>query len=446
MVRNDWEELSDVSRQMDEFEVEPDFYIDMAPDAIFVPELDGVDKQNQLDTKSIFDFEQEARPILQVLVGKSLDQAQVEVTEEWEYEQLAKHKAQYKQLRESELVETQRMEAANTRKNEEQDRRVLQQRTANQMTEMAQKQVLSRVFVKDYLKFFKRDNMQVLVDTGSLRSQKALSMHMDLLPKIAGQAEYEIIKKDQNIDGMNDVLHATASKIARNHKSSIMREIKRQEEAALQRKKEERDRIEATKLRKERRNALREAYGLRKLTDTLLNSVINTCQKTEYTPALTVYDVREYHPVRENGCSVIGGFVGELLIVFTALYDYMLSNPSTAEFRFTTESIEKFLVDWMKECDFPEGTCVIKLKEALNYSVSDDQGGVDVVATSTQLATALKNPQSHQGFGLNFMLKNKKDVLINDNAILEIFSAISRVDLQETKEEKAMPEEGVENH
>jgi hypothetical protein len=30
-----------------------------------------------------------------------------------------KHKAQYKQLRESELVETQRMEAANTRKNEE---------------------------------------------------------------------------------------------------------------------------------------------------------------------------------------------------------------------------------------------------------------------------------------------------------------------------------------
>jgi hypothetical protein len=51
------------------------------------------------------------------------------------------------------------MEAANTRKNEEQDRRVLQQRTANQMTEMAQKQVLSRVFVKDFLKFFKRDNM-----------------------------------------------------------------------------------------------------------------------------------------------------------------------------------------------------------------------------------------------------------------------------------------------
>lgn len=62
--RNDWEELSDVSRQMDEFDVEPDFYIDMAPDAIFIPDMDGVDKQNHVDTKSIFDFETEARPIL----------------------------------------------------------------------------------------------------------------------------------------------------------------------------------------------------------------------------------------------------------------------------------------------------------------------------------------------------------------------------------------------
>ncbi len=60
---------------MDEFDVEPDYYIDLAPDAIFIPELDGVDKQNYVDTKSIFDFESEARPILQVLIGKAIDQA-----------------------------------------------------------------------------------------------------------------------------------------------------------------------------------------------------------------------------------------------------------------------------------------------------------------------------------------------------------------------------------
>jgi hypothetical protein len=76
-----------------------------------------------------------------------------------------------------------------------------------------------------------------------------------------------------------------------------------------------------------------------------------------------VYDIREYHPTRENGIFVMGGFVGELLIVFTALYDYILSNPSNSDFKFTSDGIEKFLVDWMKEFDFPEGTCVIKMKE-----------------------------------------------------------------------------------
>jgi hypothetical protein len=44
-VGQDWETLSDYEQQVDQFAVEPDFFVDMAPDAIFVPELDGVDKQ-----------------------------------------------------------------------------------------------------------------------------------------------------------------------------------------------------------------------------------------------------------------------------------------------------------------------------------------------------------------------------------------------------------------
>ena len=190
------------------------------------------------------------------------------------------------------------------------------------------------MFVKDFMRFFKRDNLQILVDLGTLRPHQELSMGMDLLPRLTGQAEYEIIKKDQTIDGINDILHTTTTKIARAHKASIMREIKRQEEAELQMQKEKRDRIEATKLRKERRYALREAYGLKKLTNNFIGQVVGPCQKIEYTPAVTVYDIREYHPTRENGVSVFGGFIGELLLVFTALYDFMLSNPANQEYKF----------------------------------------------------------------------------------------------------------------
>lgn len=61
---------------------------------------------------------------------------------------------------------------------------------------MAQKQVLARVYVKDFMRFFKRDNLQVLVDLGTLRPYQELSMGVDLIPRLIGQAEYEIIKKD----------------------------------------------------------------------------------------------------------------------------------------------------------------------------------------------------------------------------------------------------------
>ncbi len=74
----------------------------------------------------------------------------------------------------------------------------------------------------------------------------------------------------------------------------------------------------------------------------------------------------------------MGGFIGELLIVFTALYDFILANPASAEFKFTSDAIEKFLVDWMKECDFPEGSCVIKMKEDIQMRVSDSDGNIDV--------------------------------------------------------------------
>ncbi len=100
----------------------------------------------------------------------------------------------------------------------------------------------------------------------------------------------------------------------------------------------------------------------------------------------------------------------------------------------------------MKEADFPEGTCVIKMKEELNFRVSDPDGNLDHTMTAMQIATALKNPATHQSFGLNFLLKHKKDVLLNDNAIIEIFSAITKASLIENKPEKAYPPEGVDNY
>jgi hypothetical protein len=76
-----------------------------------------------------------------------------------------------------------------------------------------------------------------------------------------------------------------------------------------------------------------------------------------------IYDIREYHPQSPVGICVIGGFVGELLMTLNALNDSILSNPNLSDFRLNSDQIERFVEDWMRSGEFPEGTCVIKITQ-----------------------------------------------------------------------------------
>jgi len=58
-------------------------------------------------------------------VGKSIEHARIEIIEQYEMESLAKHKAKFLQMKEAELMQTQRLENGRIRKNDEIDRRNL---------------------------------------------------------------------------------------------------------------------------------------------------------------------------------------------------------------------------------------------------------------------------------------------------------------------------------
>lgn len=96
--------------------MEPDYFIDREPYAEFIPRIEGIDKAINLSSTDLFDFNLEASPILQVLCGRALEQGLIEVKEEHEFDSFKKHNRKFKQLRESELLETQRLEAIALRK------------------------------------------------------------------------------------------------------------------------------------------------------------------------------------------------------------------------------------------------------------------------------------------------------------------------------------------
>lgn len=70
----------------------------LQPSARYIPDEEGQEKEIQVgnDDPDLFDFNLEVEPILQVLVGKCLEQARIEVIETHENQVLSAHNAKYK--------------------------------------------------------------------------------------------------------------------------------------------------------------------------------------------------------------------------------------------------------------------------------------------------------------------------------------------------------------
>eukprot|EP00831_Metopus_contortus_P054703 TRINITY_DN4607_c0_g1_i11.p3 TRINITY_DN4607_c0_g1~~TRINITY_DN4607_c0_g1_i11.p3 ORF type:complete len:131 (-),score=24.54 TRINITY_DN4607_c0_g1_i11:6-398(-) len=65
----------------------------------YLPQKKGVDVSTQIWDYDLFDYDREVEPILSVLVGKTLEQARLEVDEDAEIEAIRKYKSEYAERR-----------------------------------------------------------------------------------------------------------------------------------------------------------------------------------------------------------------------------------------------------------------------------------------------------------------------------------------------------------
>ncbi|XP_063723385.1 radial spoke head protein 3 homolog B-like isoform X2 [Symsagittifera roscoffensis] len=144
------EELSDRVEESD-IAVQTDAFLDRPPTPLFIPAKTGMDVETQIEEGDLFDFDVEVGPILEVLVGKTLEQSLLEVMEEEELANLRQQQRSFEQLRNAELVEQQRLEEQERRHSEEKLRRLNQQREVlNKEKETADK-LAARAFAQSYL-------------------------------------------------------------------------------------------------------------------------------------------------------------------------------------------------------------------------------------------------------------------------------------------------------
>ncbi|XP_024143422.1 radial spoke head protein 3 homolog B [Oryzias melastigma] len=144
------EELSDIP-VVKEIECQTDAFLDRPETPIFIPAKTGKDAETQIDEGDLFDFEEEVRPILEILVGKTLEQSLLEVMEEEELAALMAQQRAFLERRNNQLPEVHRLQEQERRRREERERRMAEQKRALQEEKEVVEKIAARALTQQQL-------------------------------------------------------------------------------------------------------------------------------------------------------------------------------------------------------------------------------------------------------------------------------------------------------
>lgn len=150
------EELTDRPLEFEK-DTQTDAQMDRPPPPLFVPAKSGTDADTQVEPGELFNFDLEVDPILEVLVGKTLELSMIELLEEEELASIRQRQKLFSETRDAELAEVQRLEAEGKRKFAEKQRRLKQAQEYRKQQEEVKEKVAARAFAKNYLTAINRD-------------------------------------------------------------------------------------------------------------------------------------------------------------------------------------------------------------------------------------------------------------------------------------------------
>jgi hypothetical protein len=175
------EELSDRVEEAD-VDVQTDAFLDRPPSPMFVPAKTGTDIATQIMKDDLFDFDLEVKPILEVLVGKTVEQALLEVMEEEELANMRAQQRAFLELRNAELVEQQRLEEQERRHRLEKEERMKQQREILRKEKETADKIAARAFAQSYLADLVPSVFGTLADNGYFYDPVERDIEQGLLP------------------------------------------------------------------------------------------------------------------------------------------------------------------------------------------------------------------------------------------------------------------------
>ena len=244
-TENFLEELTDRPVESN-VETQTEAFLDRPPSPLFVPAKNGKDVETQIESGDLFDFNLEVSPILDVLVGKTLEVSMLELMEEEELSAIRKQQEKFEMMRNAELSEVQRLEYEAKRKFAEKQRRKKQEREFAAAQEELKEKVAARAFARGYLGDLHASVFESLTESGHFYDPVRREVEELFLPWLVGNVTSSLGNVAAAYAAADDIVKASLLKAKKVRAAAVAdyeAKLKAEEDARL--KAEEEARLKA---------------------------------------------------------------------------------------------------------------------------------------------------------------------------------------------------------
>ena len=314
------EELSEKPVEF-EIEVQTDYYIDRPPTPLFMPKKEGEDIETQIEDGELFDFDIEVDPILEVIVGKTLEIGRMEVLEEEELRAMKEHQNEFELKRRNEQNEVQRLEGEEFRKREEAKSRKREAKTKKENMQFAHKKYISRIIAKRFLSKLSINAFEDLKALGSYNDIQEMSFHDQLLPWIINATVESLDLKSTFSEFFGSIVHESFGNLKATHVQALQNEKIRRENERLAEIQRQKDEEERKKKRVLMRIQKKKEQELKVLKAKIEEKTISTGTLVEKVTSNVFSDIDGR--INENIIGTPAGLFGELLILFSVVEELL---------------------------------------------------------------------------------------------------------------------------
>ncbi|XP_008277652.1 radial spoke head protein 3 homolog [Stegastes partitus] len=193
-------------------ECQTDAFLDKPATPLFIPAKSGKDVATQIEEGELFDFDREVQPVLEVLVGKTVEQALLEVMEEEELSCLRAQQRAFEELRNNELAEVQRLQEQERRHSEEKERRVAQQKEVLKKERETAEKIAARVYAQQYMADLLPAVFTSLRRHGYFYDPVEKDVEMNFLPWLMDEVNNSLEKRYTAREMLDTIIHDVMEK------------------------------------------------------------------------------------------------------------------------------------------------------------------------------------------------------------------------------------------